>query len=314
MKWYKHDTASLSDPTLARLGNRVGGEGMWIYWGIVTYIAGHGKDFQVKIEDFPATPAEAVEDFEGSEEDFRNIPQIPLKELAKPLYCTRKRLLSTITECVALGLFNQSKWERFGVLYSPMLVASQDEYSQKLEKNRDRARTLSRQTPEKVVLQEQVQEQEDIQEQVEEQKDLVDLSKSALNVEKLSTPDAQDTLVPPVSDDEIKQFRRLAVEDIREWNQRWAEKFEWIPSETEIAKLLRGGSHEHKLRLCYQAMNLLGGDATYPQVVRRAVGMMLDASRRKRITNPYGWLWTCLHGNAEGTPPWVQLATAGEER
>jgi hypothetical protein len=327
MKWFRHDASMIYDPRIRLLGAELKAEGFGVYIGLITYIACHGEDFQVKVVDVQEGPKKKPEDLStehakirenlgGHPEDFQNVPGVSLRDLSGILFTTRKKLLKTIEVCVTLGLFDPSKWRASMVLWSPMLAADQEQYTKRKERYRNHVRTMSGQTSENVALQEQRQEQihTQEQEQIQEQKDLVVLLKSALNVEKLSTSDSQDALVPPVSDDEIKQFRRLVVEDIRKRNRHGAEKFDWIPSEIEICRLLRGGDPEHKLRLCYQAMNLLGGDSSYPQVVRRAVGMMLDASRRKRITNPFGWLWTCLHGNAGGTTPWVQLATAGEER
>jgi hypothetical protein len=329
MKWYKHDSSSLYDPTQRTLGDKVGPVGMWIYWGIITYISRHGENFQVKIENVAeelredpenllSDSTEVREDSGESREDFRKTPSITLRELAKTLFTSRNNVIKTIRVCASLGLFNHSKWHNFAVLSSPMLAASQDEYSKKQERGRERVRTLSGQTPEKAPLEQDIEqeveeERKEIQKQIKNEKDLVVLKKGALTGEKLSTSEAQNPLVPPVSDDDIKQFRRQIWEDIQAWNEGRTGRFDWIPSDNEICRLLRGGDPEHKLRLCYQAMNLLGGDSSYPQVVRRAVRMMLESSRRKRVTNPFGWLWTCLHGNAGGTPPWVQLATAAEE-
>jgi hypothetical protein len=314
MKWFRHDSSLIYDPTLGRLVAKLGLDGLAIYWGIVSYIAYHSEEFQVKIEGeeggpkeksakLPQDPDKTRQDFEKSPDDFNETPTVCLKVLANTLFTTRRQILKTIEECAHLGLIDPAKWSGFRVVSCPMLEEDRDEYSKKKERHRERVRTFSGHAPEEIPLQAQLQEQ----------KDLVVLSKSALNEKKLSTSGAQETLVPPVSDDDIKQFRRLLSDDIREWNQGREGVFDWIPSEIEVCRLLRGGDPEHKLRLCYQSMNLLEGDPTYPNVVRRAVGMMLQASRKKRITNPYGWLWTCLHGNAGGTTPWVQLATLQEE-
>jgi hypothetical protein len=60
-------------------------------------------------------------------------------------------------------------------------------------------------------------------------------------------------------------------------------------------------------------MNLMDGKLNYPAVVLRALTLMLEASSKKRIQNPFGWTWACLHGKTEGINPWVQLITAREE-
>jgi hypothetical protein len=56
-----------------------------------------------------------------------------------------------------------------------------------------------------------------------------------------------------------------------------------------------------------------GERINYPGLVLRAVQLMLKASQKTRISNPYGWLWSCLHGNGDGKSPWVQLLSSEEE-
>ncbi len=65
--------------------------------------------------------------------------------------------------------------------------------------------------------------------------------------------------------------------------------------------------------LCYQAFNINNERINYPELVLRAIRLMLRSSEKKRIQNPGGWLWSCLHGNGDGTTPWVQLLSAEEE-
>jgi hypothetical protein len=65
--------------------------------------------------------------------------------------------------------------------------------------------------------------------------------------------------------------------------------------------------------MCYDAYKILHEKIHYPELVLRALQLMLKAREKTRITNPFGWLWTCLHGNGDGTTPWVQLLTADEE-
>jgi hypothetical protein len=57
-----------------------------------------------------------------------------------------------------------------------------------------------------------------------------------------------------------------------------------------------------------------GEKPDYPGLVIRAFTLMLRESERRRIGNPFGWLWSCLHGNSDGSIPWVVGLTAAQER
>ena len=80
-----------------------------------------------------------------------------------------------------------------------------------------------------------------------------------------------------------------------------------------MKKLFYGGDAAHKLLVCREASNLTGGKPDFPGLVIRALNLMLEASKKQRIQNPFGWVWSCLHGTPEGKPPWVHLLTAPEE-
>jgi len=107
-----------------------------------------------------------------------------------------------------------------------------------------------------------------------------------------------------------KAFRSM----LTSWNERRPNKFDWNPTEPELRKLFSGGDQDHKISLCYNAYNLLGEKIHYPELVLRALKLMLRSSEKTRIINPLGWIWSCLHGNGDGTAPWVQLLTADEEQ
>lgn len=122
-----------------------------------------------------------------------------------------------------------------------------------------------------------------------------------------------DFLIEP-SPEEFKAYARKCLLILHRWNETRMNRFSWNPSESELKKLFCGGDREHKIRMCYQAFNLQGEKINYPELVLRAVKLMLKASQKHRIVNPFGWLWSCLHGNGDGTTPWVQLLTAEEEK
>ena len=100
---------------------------------------------------------------------------------------------------------------------------------------------------------------------------------------------------------------------IVKWNEDHRNKFNWNPADDELRKIFLDGTQERKISMCYDAYKILHEKIHYPELVLRALQLMLKASEKTRIANPYGWMWTCLHGNGDGTTPWVQLLTADEE-
>jgi hypothetical protein len=116
-----------------------------------------------------------------------------------------------------------------------------------------------------------------------------------------------------MSEDEFLEYSLKVRSELSDWNDSHTNMFDWNPTESELRKLFFGGEPEHKEKSCYCAYNLLGENIHYADLVLRALRLMLNASEKARITNPFGWMWTCLHGNGDGTLPWVQLLTAYEE-
>ncbi len=100
---------------------------------------------------------------------------------------------------------------------------------------------------------------------------------------------------------------------VQAWNQSHGSRFEWEITDLELEKLFLDGDGALKERLCYESLHLTGGRRDYPLLVFRAVRLMLAASEKSRITNQFGWLWSCLNGS-DGSPPWVQRITPEEKR
>lgn len=109
------------------------------------------------------------------------------------------------------------------------------------------------------------------------------------------------------------EYCRAVRSELSSWNDRRSNKFDWDPSDADLRKLFFGGPDDHKLTMCYHAYNILDEKVNYPELVLRALRLMLHSSEKTRITNPFGWMWSCLHGNGDATTPWVQLLTADEE-
>lgn len=135
---------------------------------------------------------------------------------------------------------------------------------------------------------------------------------------KLSTADQYELIkdepyLVELSEEGFREYCQAFRSLLANWNDERPNKFEWGPTESELRKLFFGGEQEHKLTMCYHAYKLLGEKVHYPELVLRALKLMLKSSEKTRIINPLGWMWTCLHGNGDGTTPWVQLMTAEEE-
>ncbi len=288
-------------------------------------------------------------DLFGSSLDISRVPRLPLKILAKNLFSSSKKLTAVIRTSVEAGLFDPQKWLKFNVLYSPSFEQRADDYTRRLHKKTDTVRTHSEQssdnirrlsedcpdnigqTPEslrtnsKKLLLETEEEQIQKENRDRTEKDL--LVKDAGDIHKFSTqpeiaePAIQtdrvesgtDLYLIALSDSAFEEYAQSFRSEIANWNDDRSNRFDWVPLDSELRKLFLGGSDDYKLRMCYHAYNILTEKVNYPELVLRALRLMLKASEKTRITNPFAWMWTCLHGNGNGTLPWVQLLTADEE-
>jgi hypothetical protein len=89
------------------------------------------------------------------------------------------------------------------------------------------------------------------------------------------------------NEEDFVKFASAIVQTLRSWNEQRKSRCDWVPTEKELRKLIYGGDPRRKEWPCYETMNLLGGDVTYQRVVQRAVLLMLEASSRRRIVNPF---------------------------
>jgi len=170
---------------------------------------------------------------------------------------------------------------------------------------------------------EQTTEQKEIQKEIQRQKEKEIRGKNLCSVPavfELSTvyprPPVRESRDDAVLTPSAEYFTEMCAEFreiIREWNEREKSSIHWTPTRDELKKLFYGGDAAHKLRVCREASNLTGGKPDFPGLVIRALNLMLEASKKQRIQNPFGWVWSCLHGTPEGKPPWVHLLTAPEE-
>ena len=245
-----------------------------------------------------------------------------------------------IETCVEIGLFDSHKWLNYNVIYSPPFERRADDYTRRRHKNAgsgridsehcsDTLRTMSEecsdivgQTPDTVRTKSAKVHLETEAEQIQKEKrsrtekDL--FVKDAKDENLISTScehgfaNTENHLID-LSEEAFLEYGGKVRTVLSDWNDGRSNKFDWNPTEPELRKLFLGGDRVHKETLCYSAYNLLGEKTHYAELVIRAVRLMLKASDKTRITNPFGWMWTCLNGNGDGTHPWVQLLTADEE-
>ena len=338
MKWFHHECSAKHDPKLQVLGDTFGAEGLGIYWGLLEEIGLHSDTFHLKVsgisaeldQNFDELRQKSVEmdpkHFQG-QIDLRQVPELPLKILAKILFTTPRKLRTVLDTCVGLALFDHHKWANFNLLYSPSFEQRADDYTRRMKRRSDTVRTISGQSPntlrtefehspdnlrtksEKVLL-----EQEQNKNRKEEEKNRTD----TLPVVHLSTTNphegAEERFKLKLTQEEFQKLILGCRRMVALWNSQHPPGFTWDFSESELTKLIHGGNADQKLALCTYACELQGEGITYPDLVLRAVQLMLDSSTKTRITNPFGWLWACLHGSGRnGSSSWAQALTSRQK-
>ena len=204
------------------------------------------------------------------------------------------------------------------------------------EPSSDNIRTLSGQSPEslrtkseKVLLEteaEQIQKEKKREKRDRREKDLFvkdtkDEKESKAGeplIHGLTTSDYYELLrgepyLISLTEEGFQEYSRRFRAEIARSNDKNQEKLDWIPLDSQLRKLFFGGSEDHRLTICYHAYRVLDEKVNYPELVLRALRLMLKASETTNILNPYGWMLSCLQGNSDGTLPWVQLLTSEEE-
>jgi len=350
MKWFHHDSAARHDPKLQILGAEHGPEGWGIFWALLEEIAQHSDTFHLKVMEFSKKSDKSFANLlESSKEestslfgpsiDLKKIPRLPVKTLAKNLFTTTKTLISVIDTCTHVNLFDRQKWVKYNVLYSPSFEHRADDYTRRVQRRMPDVRTNSEQTSDTVrTLSEHCSnnirtryehspesvrrmflletEAEQIQKENRNRRNM--FVKDAKVTDLISTSCQHGTIkndnhITELTEDAFLEYCGKLRSGVSIWNEGRSNKFDWNPTERELRKLFLGGDQIHKETLCYSAYNLLGEKIHYAELVLRASRLMLKSSEKTRITNPFGWMWSCLHGNGDGTHPWVQLLTADEE-
>jgi len=335
MKWFHHETAARHDPKLQMLGSSHGAEGLGIFWGLLEEIGQHSDTFYLKIlgiseeadntfMNLLANPADITEFRVNVQFDLTKVPKLTAKILAKNLFTSVRKLNAVIQASVDVGLFDSDRWLKFNVLYSPSFEQRADDYTRRIQRKTGNVRRVSEQSLERIqdqsglrsnhgrsdsetALPETEAEQTERRDRTEREM-LVDNESN----QELELLESQPNLIV-LSEEGFQNYCGTFRSTLIAWNEGRSNKFDWNPGDSELGKLFYGGEQNHKLAMCYHAYKLLGDKIHYAELVLRALRLMLRSSEKSRIVNPLGWIWTCLHGNGDGTKPWVQLLTPDEE-
>ena len=353
MKWFHHECAARHDPKLQMLGDAFGVEGLGIYWSLLEEIGAHSDTFHLKLignseesDKMFATLLDGQSEVQNTSFStlprISSIPRIPMRLLARQIFTTLRKLQSVIALAVEIELFDSTKWLKYNVLYSPSFEHRADDYTRRQHRKPESRQTPSEhssgvvhsdfehapnplrtesedcsdgiQTNSAIYALDTEEEQKETERRTREEKDFC----SAERQTDISTPFQQaqirdHTSLIQLNPEDLARYSESCLDILRQWNATHRTHFQWIPAREELTKLLLGGQRDHKIRLCFQAINLQGGEVRYAELVLRAIRLMLRASLHHRIANPFGWLWSCLHGNGDGATPWVALLSADEE-
>lgn len=319
MKWFHHECAARHDPKLQVLGSAHGAEGIGIYWGLLEEIGQHSDTFHLKVtgisEESDKKFSELIQEGKNNQRKILNVPKLPIKILAKNLYTSSKKLGDVIKLCVEVGLFDADKWLNYNLLYSPSFEHRADDYTRRVQRQANNIRTELGQTTAEVRG-----ISEDSQNNIRTKSDKVLLEtdteqkKNICNTSAVDNLSTDESFLIDLSNDLFDQYCLKFHSALQLWNRQHGSTIDWNPNMKELKKLFSGGEYQHKLDMCFHAYKILGNKINYPELVMRALKLLLKKSEKSKIDNPFGWLWTCLHGNGNSKTPWVQLMTAEEEQ
>lgn len=334
MKWFHHECAARHDPKLQVLGSAHGAEGIGIYWGLLEEIGQHSDTFHLKVtgisEESDKKFLEFIHEGKNNPTEILNVPKLPFKILAKNLFTSPKKLNNVIEICAEAGLFDPDKWLNYNLLYSPSFEHRADDYTRRVQRQHVLSRVegsnnirteLGQTTAEvrSIPVLSRVEGSEDSQNDIRTKSDKVLLEadteqkKNICNTSAVDNLSTDESFLIELSDELFDQYCLKFHSILQQWNRKHRVAIHWNPQIKELKKLFYGGEYQHKLNMCYHAYKILGDKANYPELVMRALRLLLKKSEKSKIDNPFGWLWTCLHGNGNGKTPWVQFMTAEEE-
>lgn len=321
MKWFHHECSAKHDPRLQVLGSLHGAEGLGIYWGLLEEIGGHSETFHMKVcgisEESDQKFLELVQNRSELPQDpperfkhLSRVPKIPLPILARILFTSKKKLIAVIETAVREGLFDEVKWRKYNVLYSPAFEHRADDYTRRVRRCSESVRTRSEECSESVrTVSEQTSESlRTISANVLPEQNRIEQKQNRIRTQQTREDVNLPTGCPhePVENlakSVITSLRTEIGSTLKGWNEQ-GNRFTWLPSESELAQIL---SHDDKARssLCDRASDLVGHTITFPALVAHAYRLMLQASQSARITYPESWLRACLFGKRNGDLPWI---------
>lgn len=303
MKWFHHECAAKHDPKLQTLGAQHGAEGLGIFWGLLEEIGQHSDTFHLKISGISAIADRTFEEILQDEAKapaalgvghraIGSLPRFPLKILAKILFTSPQKLERVIHSAVEIGLFERKPWQEYSILYSQAFERRADDYTRRVHRRQSTLRTVSGHSPD---------DRNELSHDSHAATANVLPDKTRKDTEE--TKEEQNrparTMTPAEIRAHMLEFRRV----LAEWDRTRVNPFGWNPTESDLERLFQGDA-----------------SAGYGELVLQALKLMLETSERRRITNPAGWIWSCLHGSAEGSGPWIQAmrrngsSTAGHHR
>jgi hypothetical protein len=339
MKWFHHECSAKYEPRLQTLGSSYGAEGLGIYWGLLEEIGHHSDTFHLKVSGISsdkdrkydsacATSPEEPESLPAGTFSPQRVPVFPVRILARALFTSSRRLVEVIDASVKIGLFDSHKWLEFCLLHSPSFEDRADDYTRRVRRQSDTLRSLSEQTPEPVqtiyltaapndrTRAEQCSSR--TKQNRAEQKRCRRRTEQILPTGDLSTQsghaDVDNYVHTELAPDEFVAYSHLITSRISEWNRSHPGTIDWVPTREEIQKLLRGREAAETSQLCEHASRILQEDVRYPDLVVRAIELMLKASEKTHLSNPFGWVWACLNSVGGGGTPWGGLIESKERR
>jgi len=315
MKWFQHDCAARLDPRIRTLGKRVRAEGMGIFWGLLEEIGRDSETFHLKVRDYSPdadarfddlkrTSAASPPDAATPAFDLEEIPQLSIRILAADLFTTPGRLRTTIDAALDVGLFDRATWQAYNILYSAGFARRADNYHRRQGRRPETVRPVYGGCADTLHTVSEKLHPEQNTTREEKKNTQTELPVVHAMHTRYSPADVGED-APGECRGDYDLYHRAFRRVIATWNQTAAKPLSWMPSDQELERLFLGGDPRHRVTLCLEASRKSGKDIHYADLVLRALRDLLKAHQAGTITNPFGWIWTCLHGTRDGGRAWI---------
>jgi len=323
MKWFHHECTAKHDPKLQELGEEFGAEGIGVYWGLLEEMGHHSDTFQIKVTGVSAESDRAYADAllhrEGPLFSIRylagaNVPRMPLKTLARILFTTGDKLQSVVEKLVEVGLFDDTRWRTYSLLYSPAFERRADDYTRRRRRSTDHIPTHTEHS--RGNLDNPPAHVDHPLEIVGHESDSpLPRDDEFRRTMSAHTPNTlrrvSDTNREHCSNVTAHRRRMFPLEQTTEQKEIQKERQRKKEKEIEEEEKLCSIQAEFELSTAYPHHSVYKSDAD--TVLVPSAESFAVASTKQRIQSPFGWVWSCIHGTPEGMAPWVRLSTAPEE-